>query len=83
MQVLVWSIADHITTLTATGKMHNAVKGEKLQHRIKLEVQCSLCIHNKAVVQAPVWLSCSPAAVDVRILDPQCFPAAWLRRHVT
>ena len=38
-QVLVWSIADHVTTLTATGKMHNAVKGERLQHRTKLEVQ--------------------------------------------
>ncbi len=38
-QVLVWSIADHVTTLTATGKMHNAVKGERLQNRTKLEVQ--------------------------------------------
>jgi len=37
--VLVWSIADHVTTLTATGKMHNAVKGERLQNRTKLEVQ--------------------------------------------
>ena len=34
-----WSIADHVTTLTATGKMHNAVKGEELQHRTKLEVR--------------------------------------------
>ena len=39
MQVLVWNIEDHVTTLTATGKMHNAVKGEKLQNRTKLEVR--------------------------------------------
>jgi hypothetical protein len=51
MQVLVWSIADHVTTLTATGKMHNAVKGEKLKNRTKLEVRnllkaclpCGIC----------------------------------------
>ena len=47
-QVLVWSIADHVTTLTATGKMHNAVKGEKLKNRTKLEVgkhcvPCRIC----------------------------------------
>ena len=43
MQVLVWSIADHVTTLTATGKMHNAAKGEKLKNRTKLEVLAVDC----------------------------------------
>ena len=39
LQVLIWSIADHVTSLTASGGKGNGPKGEKLAHRIKLEVR--------------------------------------------
>ena len=55
-QVLVWSIADHVTTLTATGKMHNAVKGEKLQHRTKLEACIPPRNASATLSQAGVWV---------------------------
>lgn len=39
LQVLIWSIADHVTSLTMTGSKDNATKGVKLQHRTKLEAR--------------------------------------------